>query len=285
MKILDETSQVIEYSHRREQKSRELEGTTAALRAANERLKELDRLKDDFISTVSHELRTPLTSIRSFSEIRIDNPALEVEQRKRFLAIIVKESDRLTRLINEILDLAKMGAGRMEWQVDDVDPRTVIEDALAATSGLFAERPIRLDVQVDERLPDVRVDRDRLMQVIVNLLSNAVKFCDRDAGVVKVVAESRGGRFYLAVIDNGPGVAARDRHRIFEKFQESVGTSGEHPRGTGLGLAISRQIVDHFGGRIWVEDAPGGGAAFCFSLPFSRALASGLAAPHGQEAV
>jgi len=285
MKILDETSQVIEYSHRLEQKSRELEGTTAALRAANERLKELDRLKDDFISTVSHELRTPLTSIRSFSEILIDNPALDLEQRDRFLAIIVKESERLTRLINEILDLAKMGAGRMEWQVDDVDPRAVIDDALAATSGLFAERPIRLDVQVGEHLPDVRVDRDRLMQVVVNLLSNAVKFCDQDAGVVKVVAESRGGRFYLSVLDNGHGVAAHDRHRIFEKFQESVAASGEHPRGTGLGLAISRQIVEHFGGRIWVEDAAGGGAAFCFSLPFSRTLASRAAAQQGHEAV
>jgi signal transduction histidine kinase len=285
MKILDETSQVIEYSHRLEQKSRELEGTTAALRAANERLKELDRLKDDFISTVSHELRTPLTSIRSFSEILIDNPALDVAQRRRFLAIIVKESERLTRLINEILDLAKMGAGRMEWQVDDVDPRAVIEEALAATSGLFAERRINLKVEVEEKLSDVRVDRDRLMQVIVNLLSNAVKHCDRNAGVVRVVAESRGGRFYLAVIDNGSGVAARDRHRIFEKFQESSVAAAERPRGTGLGLAISRQIVEHFGGRIWVEDAIGGGAAFCFSLPFSRGLVSEPAAPQSREAV
>ena len=154
MKILDETSQVIEYSHRLEQKSHELELTTRELRAANERLQELDRLKDDFISTVSHELRTPLTSIRSFSEILADNPDLDTAQRKKFLNVIVKETERLTRLINDILDLAKMEAGRIDWQMADIDPRGVIEDALAATSSLLAGRPISLKVDLESALPD-----------------------------------------------------------------------------------------------------------------------------------
>lgn len=270
MKILDETSQVIEYSHGLEQKSRELEATTAELRAANERLKELDRLKDDFLATVSHELRTPLTSIRSFSEILGDHPDLDLRQREKFLTIIVKESERLTRLINEILDLAKMEAGRMDWEMADIDPRPVIEDALAAASGLFADRSIRLDVDFANPLATIHADRDRLMQVIVNLLSNAVKFCDQTQGLVIVAAESRHGRLHLRVTDNGPGVPPNDRQLIFEKFQESREKLADKPRGTGLGLAISRQIVEYFGGSIWVEDAPGHGAAFCFSIPDGR---------------
>jgi Na+/proline symporter/signal transduction histidine kinase len=280
MKILDETSQVIEYSHGLEQKSRELQATTADLRAANERLQELDRLKDDFLSTVSHEFRTPLTSIRSFSEILGDHPELDQAQREKFLKIIVKESERLTRLINEILDLAKMDAGRMDWQMSDIDPRPVIEDALAATSGLFAERSIRLDVALADGLPAVHADRDRLMQVIVNLLSNAVKFCDRNLGHVIVAADSRQGRLHIRVIDNGPGVPPNDRQLIFEKFQESREKLADKPRGTGLGLAISRQIVKFFAGDIWVEDAPGHGAAFCFSIPHTgRAMPEASAMP------
>ena len=285
MKILDETSQVIEYSHGLEQKSRELEATTAELRAANERLKELDRLKDDFLSTVSHELRTPLTSIRSFSEILGDHPELDLAQRDKFLKIIVKESERLTRLINEILDLAKMEAGRMDWQMAVIDPRPAIEDALAATGSLLAERAIRLDVDLADSLPNVHADRDRLMQVIVNLLSNAVKFCDQANGRVKVAAETRNGQLLLSVIDNGPGVPLNDRQLIFEKFQESREKLADRPRGTGLGLAISRQIVEYFDGRIWVEDAPDHGAAFCFSIPAVGTAPEDRPAPRRAEVV
>jgi signal transduction histidine kinase len=272
MKILEETSQVIEYSHSLEQKSRELEATTAELRAANERLKELDRLKDDFLSTVSHELRTPLTSIRSFSEILFDNPDLDTEERSRFLTIIVKESERLTRLINQILDLAKMEAGRMEWELDDIDPRAVIEEALAVSSGLLAEKSIRLEVKLDSHLPRVHADRDRLMQVVVNLLSNAVKFCHQPDGLVVVAAETRDEGLYVSVADNGPGVAPDNRRLIFEKFQQANEALTDRPGGSGLGLAISRQIVEHFGGRIWVESVPGHGAKFAFTIPFDKAL-------------
>jgi Na+/proline symporter/nitrogen-specific signal transduction histidine kinase len=272
MKILEETSQVIEYSHRLELKSRELEATTAELRAANERLKELDRLKDDFLSTVSHELRTPLTSIRSFSEILFDNPDLDTVERSKFLTIIVKESERLTRLINQILDLARMEAGRMEWQMEDIDPRGVIEEALAVTGGLFAEKSIRLETQLEASFPKVHADRDRLMQVIVNLLSNAVKFCAPSRGHVVVAAEMRQEGLYISVADNGAGVAPDKRQLIFEKFQQANDALTDRPGGSGLGLAISRQIVEFFGGRIWVESVPGRGAKFAFTIPLNKAL-------------
>ncbi len=267
MEILEETSQVIEYSHGLEQKSRELEATTAELRAANERLKELDRLKDDFLSTVSHELRTPLTSIRSFSEILADNPDLEKPERERFLTVIVRESERLTRLINQILDLAKMEAGSMDWHMADLDPAGAIKDALDVTGGIFADKAIRLQLRIAEPLPEVHADRDRLIQVIVNLLSNAAKFCHPSDGLVEVTAEGRPEGLRVTVADNGGGVPAKDREVIFEKFQQAGRTLTDKPHGTGLGLAISRQIVEYFGGRIWVDGTPGHGARFTFTIP------------------
>ncbi|MHB8811630.1 MAG: histidine kinase dimerization/phospho-acceptor domain-containing protein, partial [Desulfobulbaceae bacterium] len=144
MKILDEASQVIEYSHRLEEKSRELVEATAELKAANRRLEELDRLKDEFVSTVTHELRTPLTSVRAFSEILRDNPALPLAERQKFLEIIVKESERLTRLINQVLDLAKIESGSVEWTMTRVNLNEAIEEALNSLSQLFHDNAIRL---------------------------------------------------------------------------------------------------------------------------------------------
>ncbi|MGH6929390.1 MAG: histidine kinase dimerization/phospho-acceptor domain-containing protein, partial [Dongiaceae bacterium] len=198
MRILDETSQVIEYSRRLEEKSGELQAATTELRAANERLKELDRLKDDFVSTVSHELRTPLTSIRSFSEILHDNPELAPEKRREFLGIIVKESERLTRLINEVLDLSKIQSGTLEWHMADVDLAELARDAAAATSQLFRDKGVRLDLALPDAAPDLWADRDRLMQVTVNLLSNAVKFCPSADGRDTLAVESDSGAVRLS---------------------------------------------------------------------------------------
>ena len=177
--ILDEASQVVVYSHRLEQKSRELEAATAELRAANERLKELDRLKDDFVSTVTHELRTPLTSIRAFTEILLEHPDVELEQRKKFLGIITKETERLTRLISQVLGpLSKIESGKAEWQESRVDMNDVVSTSVAAMSQLCEERNIKVDVQMPERVAPVSADVDRIIQVMLNLLSNAAKFCD-----------------------------------------------------------------------------------------------------------
>jgi signal transduction histidine kinase len=271
MQILDEASQLIVYSRRLEEKSRELEETSRELRAANERLKELDKLKDDFVSTVSHELRTPLTSIRSFSEIVHDNPELPLEQRNDFLAIIVQESERLTRLINDILDLAKMEAGKTEWHMSRIAPRAVLERALAATRGLFGrDSRIRLETHLADDLPVVYVDADRLTQVIVNLISNAVKFSDKEQGSVRLEAFREEGGLRVNVRDNGIGIAKKDQRRIFERFQQAGNTLTEKPQGTGLGLPICLEIVKHFGGEIWVESDLGQGATFAFRIPPAR---------------
>jgi len=265
--ILDETSQVIAYSRQLENKSRELEAASAELRDANARLTELDRLKDDFLSTVTHELRTPLTSIRAFSEILRDHPALPPDKRSEYLDIVIRESERLTRLINDVLDLAKIEAGSAEWHAEVFDLRQVVEDAVKATGRLFEEKRILLRLDLPQQAPPVLADRDRLMQVMLNLLSNAVKFCDAGAGRVDVLVQAQDGQLRVAVRDNGAGVRPQDREIIFEKFRQGGDTLTGKPQGTGLGLPISRRIVGHFGGKLWLEDAPGGGAQFIFTLP------------------
>ena len=280
MNILDEASQVRAYSRQLEQKSQELSAATAELRAANERLKELDRLKDDFVSTVTHELRTPLTSIRAFSEMLREDPKIALAERKRFLGIIVTETERLTRLINQVLDLAKIESGKAEWNVEDVDLREVVLQSVDATSQIFRDRDVRLFLELADGLPSVQADRDRLVQVVINLLSNAVKFCQAGVGHVQV----RLGRAHadgeemlrVDIADNGPGIPRAEQGIIFEKFRQG-GHGGklltDKPQGTGLGLSISRQIVEHCGGRLWVESAPEegrAGATFSFTLPVVR---------------
>ncbi len=265
--ILDEASQVVVYSHKLEQKSHELEAATAELRAANERLQELDRLKDDFISTVTHELRTPLTSIRAFSEILLADPRVALVERKRFLGIITKETERLTRLINQVLDLAKIESGRAEWQVTQVDVREVVAQTLAGMSQVFKEKDVRIETRLPERVPPVNADLDRLVQVLLNLLSNALKFCVEGRGRVEVALTEAAGHVRIDVRDNGPGIKLEDQAIIFDKFRQAGDTLTEKPPGTGLGLHISRQIIEHFGGRMWVESRSGEGACFSFTLP------------------
>ena len=268
VQILDEASQLVVYSRQLEQKSRELEAATTDLRAANERLQELDRMKDDFIATVSHEVRTPLTSIRSFSEILRDNPDLDPDQRREFTSIIVQESERLSRLINDILDLAKMEAGTSEWRMANLAPKAVIEHALAASAGLFPKtRHIALETRIAEDLPEIRADADRLTQVIVNLISNAVKFCAERDGWIRLEAWREAQFLRVDVTDNGIGIDKQDRAKIFERFQQAGNTLTDKPQGTGLGLPICREILRRFGGDIWVESEPGKGATFSFRVP------------------
>jgi signal transduction histidine kinase len=266
--ILDEASQVVVYSHRLEQKSRELEAATAELREANVRLTELDRLKDDFVSTITHELRTPLTSIRAFTQILLDNPEVELEQRKRFLGIITKETERLTRLINQVLDLSRIESGRAEWHESSVDMREVVADTVTGMSQVFEERNIRVELSLPPDAKSVRADVDRMIQVMLNLLSNAAKFCQ---GRIEIALSENAGALRVDVRDNGPGIDPADQKVVFDKFRQARDHTGARPSGystgSGLGLHISRQIVEHFGGRMWVESAPGQGACFSFTLP------------------
>jgi signal transduction histidine kinase len=286
MTILDESSQAIEYSRRLEQKSRELEAATRELREANRRLQELDRLKDDFVSTVSHELRTPLTSIRAFSEILLTNPDMALEQRSEFLGIIVKESERLTRLINQVLDIAKMESGRIEWRVETLDLRALIQDAINATSQLFRDKAVALEANLGNTPVNLQGDSDRITQVVINLLSNAVKFCAEDKGwvVITLCICNEEQHVRVEVRDNGIGIPKDQLRAVFEKFHQVNDQQAGKPKGTGLGLPISKRIVEHHGGRIWAESEPGRGAVFIVELPLGEGVASAVTEPAGVAA-
>jgi len=265
--ILDEATQVRAHSRELEAKQQELEAATTELREANERLRELDRMKDDFISTVTHELRTPLTSIRALSEMLHEDPRLELADRTRFLGIIVNEAERLTRLINQILDMAKMESGRAEWTTGAVDLGEVVRESMASLEQLFRDKGVALEAAIPASVPVVLADRDRLTQVMINLLSNAVKFVPGGSGRVQVRLSSSASLVRVEVHDNGPGLTAEECGVIFEKFRQGGNTMTDKPQGTGLGLPISRQIVEYFGGNLWVESEPGAGANFIFTVP------------------
>jgi len=224
-------------------------------------------MKDDFISMVTHELRTPLTSIRAFSEILNAHADIDPPQRQKFLQVIIKESERLTRLINQVLDLAKIESGHAEWRAETLDLREVIEDCATTLAQMYSESGIALHLDLPHQPTIVVVDRDRLMQVMLNLLSNAAKYCERPDGKVDVILTVAPEWLQIGVRDNGVGISPADQEVLFEKFRQ-VGDTVSKPRsGSGLGLAICRQIIDHFGGRLWVESTPGAGSTFSFTLP------------------
>ncbi len=271
LSILDTTSQTLEYNRRLEQKSAELARISEELRSANERLRELDRLKDEFVAMVSHELRTPLTSIRAFAEILRDGDTLPEQKRQHFLGVIVHESQRLSRLIEEILDLARLESGRLTLDPKPLDLAQVAQRSVDAISRLQEKRGIALDSAIDVAPATIIGDPDRLEQVVINLLDNAGKFADADHPRVRLRLYRHKRHYRLSVEDNGKGISEGERERVFEKFHQ-IQEQGEAPRGrpkgSGLGLPISRGIVAHLGGRLWVEDAPNlGGACLIMELP------------------
>jgi signal transduction histidine kinase len=275
MDILDETQQVLAYSRELERKRSELERTTRELQSANEKLQQLDRLKDDFVSTVTHELRTPLTAIRALTEILHANPDLDDASRQEFLQTIQRETRRLTRLVNQVLDVQRLDAEPADLD-GRVDLGTVVRDALAAMEAPMTRDGIDVECIRPDAPAVVRGDRDRLLQVVLNLLSNAAKYSDAHDGRVQVHLRDTGEHLQVAVADNGPGIPAGQQEVIFQKFRQAQ--TGTGPQGgSGLGLAIAQQIVHQHGGDLWVESDEGDGATFAFRLPKAAAESGGEA--------
>ena len=260
---------------------------TRQLEFANERLKELDQVKSDFLSTVSHELRTPLTSVLGFARIIAKRfqtsllPHLDQSQKKtqreakrvqENLEIIIEEGERLTRLINDVLDLEKIEAGKMEWKMREMSLFEVVETAVNATSSLAREK--ELEVKVVPHGEDFRLcgDPDRMAQVVTNLLSNAIKFTEE--GSITCELERGEEAITLKVIDTGIGLAQDDLDQIFDRFKQVGDTLTDKPKGTGLGLPISKEIIEYHGGRIWAESELGRGSTMIFTLPAMREQAS-----------
>ncbi len=255
----------------------EAEAATKAAEKAND-------AKSAFLSTVSHELRTPLTSVLGFAKIirkRLDEkifPAVEkadpktqktINQISENLNVVVSEGERLTHLINDVLDLAKIEAGKMEWNMEEVSMAEVAERAISATTSLFDQKALKLEKHIEAGLPVISGDRDKLIQVIINLISNAVKFTD--AGSVTCEVHKNKNELVVSITDTGIGIAPEDHAAVFEQFKQVGGdTLTDKPKGTGLGLPICKEIVEHHGGRIWLESAVGKGSIFSFALPLTK---------------
>jgi signal transduction histidine kinase len=253
-------------------RTQELEIKAGELEESNSRLKELDRLKSNFLSTVSHELRTPLTSIRAFSELLIDNAGEEPETRHRFMTIIHTESERLTRLIDDLLDLARIESGRLPWVMQSVNIREIVDQSVQNVVSLSQSQNLKIMVNLPSELPEIRGDVDRLLQVMTNLLGNAIKFTPA-GGIIRITGAVRRdpppGSLEISVSDTGAGIAPEHIENIFQKFFQADSTLTRQKGGSGLGLAISEEILKNHGGRIWVESEPGCGSRFTFSLPLA----------------
>jgi signal transduction histidine kinase len=234
----------------------------------NEQLEAASRHKSQFVASVSHELRTPLNAIIGFSDVLLD-PSLKVseEKRTRFLTHILNSGKHLLGLINEILDLSKIEAGRLDLELERTAIGDVLQAAVNTLKPLAAKKDIDLQIEGNGGTPQVPMDSARIRQVILNLLGNAIKFTP-EGGRIRLRAESLNGSVRVEVADTGPGIPADDHGRIFLEFEQAkIGATKSKPEGTGLGLALAKKLVEMHGGKIWVESKLGKGSRFYFTLP------------------
>jgi signal transduction histidine kinase len=261
-----ETRQAIEYSQELERTSEELRSTAAQLENANLKLRELDGQMDDFLSQVSHEVRTPMASIRSFSEILLED-GLDESQRRRFVSTIHNESLRLTKLLDEILDLSALERGERPWDTVRVDAEAALDRALEVCAPLAQRRNMQIVVASRAGRAIVEGDADRLCQVLINLIVNAIKYNDADTPVVEVRSEVIDRNFIVEVADNGPGIAAAEAETIFDMFTRGERGRSDSAPGAGLGLAISRKIIGRMSGALELVPRSSRGACFRVTLP------------------
>ncbi|MBZ0307660.1 MAG: response regulator, partial [Anaerolineae bacterium] len=237
---------------------------------ANLRLREVDKLKTDFLAAMSHELRTPLNSIIGFSRVilkGIDGPINELQEQD--LQTIHDSGKHLLGLVNDILDQAKIEAGKMELSRDYFDLSKVIKGVMSSAKGLTKEKDIRLHIEMDNDLPLAYGDEFRTRQIILNLVSNAAKFTNRGSITTSahVIHENDGKYIQVSVTDTGIGIRLEDFSKMFESFQQVDSSTTRAAEGTGLGLPLARSLTELQGGRIWVESEPGVGSTFSITIP------------------
>ncbi|AAV94329.1 sensor histidine kinase [Ruegeria pomeroyi] len=267
--VADESAQLLEYSSRLEAKSAELSRTARKLREANEKLTQISLQKDAFLSQISHELRTPMTSIRAFSEILRDTDGLAPVDKTRYAAIIHDEALRLTRLLDDLLDLSVLENGQVTLNMGQGRLVDVLDRAMA-TALTGTDRPLRVRRHRGAERIVLRTDLDRLSQVFINLITNAQKYCDAADPELSVTVHDVGGRIVVDLIDNGSGIPRDARKMVFEKFAR---VGAEKAGGAGLGLAICREIMQRLGGDISYLSGQEGGA-FRVSLPVGMEIAA-----------
>ena len=268
--ILKESQELLKLNKELTKKSEQLKRATDAIARANKALKQNDELKDEFLYTVTHEMRTPLTSIRALGEILSDHDDIDSDTQKHYLNTIVSETERMTRLISQILDLENFESGKHQLALDTVDMVQLIQQTLGTMEQVFKSKLITVKVDIQRNIDAVLADEDRITQVILNLLSNAVKHCDPEAGEVNITTYVIDGYLKVNISDNGKGVKPELQKVIFEKFFQAKNQTIRKPKGSGLGLAISKKIIELHEGRIWVENGDDKGARFCFTIPYKQ---------------
>jgi two-component system sensor histidine kinase GlrK len=229
-------------------------------------LKNIDKIKADFFASMSHELRTPLTSIKEGINLLLEKTGKETaDKQQRLLAIMAEESNRLIELINSFLDLSKMEAGMLRYAFFPEDITPLIYKTINGIEPLAVAKNINIEAQVNSELPVVKMDSERILQVLRNLLGNAVKFTN-SGGYIQVRARPLNHGVEVSVTDTGEGIAAEDLKHIFDKFQQASKACENNNIGTGLGLSIVKHIIDAHGGKVWAESKVGIGSTFIFVL-------------------
>jgi signal transduction histidine kinase len=247
------------------------------------KFKDMDKMKTDFLSTVSHELRTPLTSIIGFAEmvkrkfegaivenldLTNEKQQIDVSKIRRNINIILSEGERLSSLINDLLDISRMEAGKVNLNMAETDIEEIITQAIILTKPIISGKSIQVIQNIRESLPQIVADRDKLMQVVINLISNAIKFTEE--GCIVCTARTLQGDIIVSITDTGIGIKEEDKDYIFDRFSQAGDNLTSRPRGTGLGLAICKHIIEEHGGKIWVESEFGKGTDFSFNIPILR---------------
>jgi len=241
---------------------REIEDKSRQLEVASQH-------KSEFLANMSHELRTPLNAIIGFSEVLSEKMFGELnEKQEEYSKDIHASGQHLLSLINDILDLSKIEAGRMELELTEFDLPTAIENALMLVRERAGRRSIELHTKIDNQVGQIQADERKVRQVVLNLLSNAIKFTP-EGGRIEVLATPKGGLVEVSVSDTGIGIAPEDQEKVFEEFRQ-VGTAAKKVEGTGLGLTLCRKFVELHGGRIWVKSQEGVGSTFTFTIPMRR---------------
>jgi signal transduction histidine kinase len=243
-------------------------GLAVTARAVSREM-ELARLKARFVSTVSHEFKSPLTSIRHIAEMLLDGRVPAADRRRRYYRVLVEQSNRLSALVSNVLDSARVEEGKDEPRFEPVSAAAALRGAVATIQERFGEGRLEVQVDVEEGLPPVKADPDALAVVLTNLLDNAARYADGSGGihVRAALAANSTGRVALSVRDFGAGIPPRERHRIFHRFVRGREAGALHPLGTGLGLALVKELVEGHGGSVEVDAPPGGGSSFTVSLP------------------
>jgi len=245
---------------------------TQELQAANEKLRELDRLKSSFVSMVSHELRTPMTSIKGYVDNLLDGVAGPLKEKPAYYLKRVQHNvERLTRMINDLLDLSRIEAGAVQLQLGSISISELLNDVVEGFQTIATEKSVSVKAHSMSGLPLIQGDRDKLYQVLNNLIQNAIKFTPKGGAIVAEAQAGPPGYIQVCVSDTGCGIAPEELPRVFERFYRGESVAMEN-RGAGLGLAITKNLVELHHGRIWVESTPGEGSRFFFTLPISHPL-------------